>query len=719
MEKFIINIALLFFISIHFCSGQDISIEIIEPSTSFVDKTFNVQVKVDSFYEVSLVQAEVEGKVVDLDIVEQNISNGIFDFEDSEQGEYILKIIVNDIIGNIKEVTQILTYDSPPEIVDLKPVYYDVKQNGNVRIVFDAFDRSRTDLPTNLIYQIFLISSNGNSILDYVEDGNPIPLIESNEAIDQEFNLSEFIDSKVEILYSVTDASNQTLNITSYFFIETSQALSLEYKINNHQIADFDGKKILSTSRGNCDFSLSEDCNLFGNFKITDIAANEENTINLESQFYIKDSNFGNQVLFPPMKLIEDGILFSSVRNVNDNENYHNTLFWHSDSQIIKEFPKVIIDGYDSNDPTLYFGFNRTYVSGDHYSNYLLRQEHICLDLEQTPGTVLVDCHNISPSYFIHNKNDLDMYTPLSDFQIEDDQMGISKVFDNGSILYYDDKGDIVFLENGVKSNITSDGDFPRINNTAVKTDGNLFVYSKVEDHLFSWDYSSVSTIFFDSENNIEEELRFDDTDFSFNPTQYMINNGFVAYQNLGNLGQEVIMLRTVSGETIRISPFGTDSRLVALNNIGEIIFQNDRKWYLYSNEGEIIKILNNVGNTDSKAYYKDDKWFINIGNSLFSVNSDTVLSVNDISEKVNFSIYPNPSTNTINIQNGYSLDIEKYSIYDLSGRKVIENNELQIDNSKGFSIDISGLKNGIYFLTLFDKSMKRYTKKLIKGIEN
>ncbi|WP_299256164.1 T9SS type A sorting domain-containing protein [uncultured Aquimarina sp.] len=708
MEKFILTFCLLF--SINFCIGQNIDIQIIEPNTTFVNKTFNIQVKVDSFYEVSLVQAEIEGKVVDLDIVEQNIFNGIVDFEDSEQGEYILKIIVNDVLGNIKEVTQILTYDSPSEIVDLKPVYYDVKQNGNVRIVFDAFDRPRTDLPTNLLYQVFLISSNGNTILEYDDDNNPIPIIESNEVIDQEFNLSEFIDSKVEILYSVTDASNQTLNITSYFFIETSQALNLEYKTNNHQIADFDGKKILSTSRGNCNFSLSEDFNLFGNFKITDITTSEENTINLESQFYIK------QALFPPMKLIEDGILFSSVRNVNDNENYHNTLFWHSDSQIVKEFPKVIIDGYDSNDPTLYFGFNRTYVSGDHYSNYLLRQEHICLDLEQTPGTVLVDCHNISPSYFIHNKNDLDMYTPLSDFQIEDDQMGVSKVFDNGSILYYDDKGDIVFLENGVKTNITSDGDFPRINNTAVKTDGNLFVYSKVEDHLFSWDYSSVSTIFFDSENNIEEEFRFDDTDFSFNPTHYMINNGFVAYQNLGNLGQEVIMLRTVSGEKIRVSPFGSDSRLVAVNNIGEIIFQNDRKWYLYSSEGEIIKILNNAGNTGSKAYYKNDKWFINIGNSLFSVNSDTALSVNDISEKINFSIYPNPSTNTINIQNGFSLDIEKYSIYDFSGRKVIEYSDFKNDNNQGFSIDISGLKNGIYFLTLLDKSKKRYSKKLIKG---
>lgn len=721
MEKFIINIALLFFISIHFCFGQDISIEIIEPSTSFVDKTFNVQVKVDSFYEVSLVQAEIDGKVTVLDISEQNIFKGFFDFEDFLQGEHVLKIIVNDILGNIKEVTQILMYDAPPEIVSLKPVYYDVKQKEIVRVEIDAFDRPRPDLPTNLLFQVFLISSNGNSILEYDDDNNPIPLIESNEMINQEIDLSEFGDSKIEILYSVTDASGQASIRTSYFFIETNETLDLEFKTDNHQIADFDGNKILSSSKGHVDFEVQEDLTFFDSFKVTNITNNQDNVINLEHPYYIIDSySSGQQVLFPPIKFIDDGILFSKVRNFSDTEGYDYTVFWNSNNQTLSNFPNIIIDGYDpNNDPTLSFGFNRTYVSGDHYSDYFIRREQICLDLEPTPGTLLLDCHNISPAYFIHNKSNLDIFAPLSGFQIEDDQLGISKVFGDGSILYYDRKGDIAFLENGVKNNITSDGDFPKINNTAVKTDGNLFVFSKVRDHLFSWNYSSVSIMLYDSENNVNEELRFDNTNFSFNPTSYIVNNGFVAYQNLGNLGQEVIMLRTVSGETIRVSPFGTDSRLVALNNIGEIIFQNGRKWYLYSTEREIIKILNNSSNTDSKAYYKNSKWYITIGNSLFSVNSNLILNVNDISQEKAFRIYPNPAENKISIQNVSLLDLKKYSVYDLSGRKVIENDEFQIYNNQDFSIDISGLKNGVYFLTLFDKSTNRYSKKLIKGVRN
>ena len=57
--------------------------------------------------------------------------------------------------------------------------------------------------------------------------------------------------------------------------------------------------------------------------------------------------------------------------------------------------------------------------------------------------------------------------------------------------------------------------------------------------------------------------------------------------------------------------------------------------------------------------------------------------------------IYPNPATNQLSIIN-YQLSIEEIEIYDVVGKKIFS----QISNLKSqISIDISHLKNGIYFI--------------------
>ena len=88
-------------------------------------------------------------------------------------------------------------------------------------------------------------------------------------------------------------------------------------------------------------------------------------------------------------------------------------------------------------------------------------------------------------------------------------------------------------------------------------------------------------------------------------------------------------------------------------------------------------------------------------------------LSVNieNIAEKGNIKIYPNPATNTVR------FDIENYqnpiklSIYNTLGQKTVENWLYNAENSVPLP---TTLPNGIYYLTLSDENHTLYTTKLV-----
>ena len=78
--------------------------------------------------------------------------------------------------------------------------------------------------------------------------------------------------------------------------------------------------------------------------------------------------------------------------------------------------------------------------------------------------------------------------------------------------------------------------------------------------------------------------------------------------------------------------------------------------------------------------------------------------------EKVslNMLVYPNPAINILNVNN--SLEIDNVIIYDMSGKVVLK----QTFNNKS-AIDISSLKNGVYFTQLIFKNSKVQSQKFIK----
>ena len=80
--------------------------------------------------------------------------------------------------------------------------------------------------------------------------------------------------------------------------------------------------------------------------------------------------------------------------------------------------------------------------------------------------------------------------------------------------------------------------------------------------------------------------------------------------------------------------------------------------------------------------------------------------------ERDDLLIYPNPAKDKFKVQSSKSkVVVSEIEIYDLNGRKMIE--KLFPVGSETIEIDVSGLKNGVYFCRLISEN-KSVTKKLI-----
>ncbi|WP_333808863.1 T9SS-dependent choice-of-anchor J family protein [Flavobacterium sp.] len=94
------------------------------------------------------------------------------------------------------------------------------------------------------------------------------------------------------------------------------------------------------------------------------------------------------------------------------------------------------------------------------------------------------------------------------------------------------------------------------------------------------------------------------------------------------------------------------------------------------------------------------------IGIDTFSV--DRPLS-SDTFFKNNFSIYPNPVNNVLNISLKNEMTINSLSITDLNGRVVVS------INSSSTSIDVSNLSSGVYFVSI-ETNEGKGTSKFVKN---
>jgi uncharacterized repeat protein (TIGR03803 family) len=72
-----------------------------------------------------------------------------------------------------------------------------------------------------------------------------------------------------------------------------------------------------------------------------------------------------------------------------------------------------------------------------------------------------------------------------------------------------------------------------------------------------------------------------------------------------------------------------------------------------------------------------------------------SVLNIADHINTLGFSVYPNPVKNILTIQNPKNLSLDKLTITDLTGKKVLEQNGI------ANPINISQLQQGVYLLQI------------------
>ena len=77
-------------------------------------------------------------------------------------------------------------------------------------------------------------------------------------------------------------------------------------------------------------------------------------------------------------------------------------------------------------------------------------------------------------------------------------------------------------------------------------------------------------------------------------------------------------------------------------------------------------------------------------------VNTDGTIDVEYLTEEVNIKIFPNPTSDFINIESDKDV---KYDLYDINGKLLLNGYEKRID--------ISNFKNGLYLLMIKGKSIK------------
>jgi len=107
----------------------------------------------------------------------------------------------------------------------------------------------------------------------------------------------------------------------------------------------------------------------------------------------------------------------------------------------------------------------------------------------------------------------------------------------------------------------------------------------------------------------------------------------------------------------------------------------------------------------------------------IFDQRKDTTLSITEFEEVIRstcftsstteltksfeaIKVFPQPAADYINIQLPNELDDLSISIFDLTGKNVL--------NVQSFNVDISSLETGVYYLS-FSKNRQRHTRKLVK----
>ena len=138
----------------------------------------------------------------------------------------------------------------------------------------------------------------------------------------------------------------------------------------------------------------------------------------------------------------------------------------------------------------------------------------------------------------------------------------------------------------------------------------------------------------------------------------------------------------------------------------------------IFDSEGDGLSNNNNLAGSAGQEFYElkaDNDILIhtntNFGSSESTQISTNYLGLSDIDIN-NFSVYPNPSEYTINIKSNGSNIPEKYLIFDVNGRVVLDK---IVSTESDLAIDIGSFDSGVYFLKVISNGKEEHIKFIIK----
>jgi hypothetical protein len=151
----------------------------------------------------------------------------------------------------------------------------------------------------------------------------------------------------------------------------------------------------------------------------------------------------------------------------------------------------------------------------------------------------------------------------------------------------------------------------------------------------------------------------------------------------------------------------GFDAWIVKLDSLGNIGWEKSfggialdeiRSLQLTSDGGYIVAAKSFSNNGDvSGNHGSSDYWIVKLSSEV---------GITTIDQQILFDVFPNPTTNQINIKADIKLIGEFYSIYDNVGKKVLSG---QLSNENTL-IELGNLKGGIYFFSVGDKKHQTFT---------
>jgi hypothetical protein len=182
---------------------------------------------------------------------------------------------------------------------------------------------------------------------------------------------------------------------------------------------------------------------------------------------------------------------------------------------------------------------------------------------------------------------------------------------------------------------------------------------------------------------------------YKFNYFDYLdlsdVGAGTIYSEAPFNAGSAIVALDTNSGELVHLKNYPNNSRYTEFSVSDEELLLSGN----YNNQLELgfnsSAIDYNTYNTVSEQFYASYLLSESLG-----IDSNT--------SEINWTVFPNPTSDVITIKIN-SLDFSE--LYNALGQRILV--------SKSPDISLSGLKAGLYFVKVFDKSGREFIKKIIK----